>query len=86
LYGLENHELFSVGLYIYYQHNEPVPISGNNTKQVLHSKLNELPSLVTDLQDGIVMGTNVAVGLGTFTALTRGTSNVAVGSRAAGRV
>jgi len=34
----------------------------------------------------VVMGTNIAVGPGTFTILTTGTSNVAVGSGATGGV
>jgi len=55
-------------------------ISGNNTEQVLQSQ-------ITDLQDNVVVtGTNFGVGPGTFTMLTTGTNNVAVGSGAAGGV
>jgi len=53
-------------------------ISGNNTEQVLQWQ-------ITDLQDNVVVtGTNLGVGPGTFTMLTTGTNNVAVGSGATG--
>jgi hypothetical protein len=53
-------------------------ISGNNTEQVLQSQ-------ITDLQDNLVVtGTNLGVGPGTFTMLTTGTNNVAIGSGAVG--
>ena len=55
-------------------------ISGNNTEQVLQSQ-------ITDLQDNVVVtGTNFGVGPGTFTMLTTGTNNVAVGNGAAGGI
>jgi len=53
-------------------------ISGNNTEQVLQSQ-------ITDLQDNVVVtGTNFGVSPGTFTMLTTGSNNVAVGNGAAG--
>jgi len=53
-------------------------ISGNNAEQVLQSQ-------ITDLQDDLlVMGTNIAVGPGTFTILTTGMDNLAIGNGAAG--
>ena len=44
-----------------------------------------LQSQITDLQDNVIVtGTNLGVGPGTFTMLTTGTNNVAVGNGAAG--
>jgi len=53
-------------------------ISGNNTEQVIQSG-------ITDLQGGLmVTGSKKAVSPWTFTSLSTGTNNVAVGSGAAG--
>jgi len=58
--GWRNKDLYRLGIYttnIMNQHS----ISGNNTEQVLQSQ-------ITDPQDNIVMGSNIGVGPGTFTA------------------
>jgi hypothetical protein len=59
IWTFQHHELFSVGLYIYYLNiMNRRSISGNNTEQVLQSQ-------ITDLQDNIIVtGTNLGVGTG----------------------
>jgi len=52
-------------------------ISGNNTQQVLQSQ-------ITDLQDNLVMGTNIGAGPGALNQVTTGTSNAAFRSGAGG--
>jgi len=76
VWTFQQHELFSVGLYILPNKMNRRSISGNNTEQVLQLQ-------ITDLQDNLVVtGTNLSVG-GDWLAQNTTANNTAMGYQTA---